>query len=78
MTIWKVFNFLPNDTSLGMSKFKASTYNKFGVAEIMGLVFERVENIVGKVENSGYQHFLLFLLCFEKAYPGLLKVWIVW
>ena len=30
-------------------------------------VFERVENIVGKGENAGYQHFLLFLQCFEKA-----------
>ena len=27
----------------------------------------RVENIVGKGENAGYQYFLLYLLCFEKA-----------
>ena len=54
-----------------MSRFKASTDDKFGVAEIMGFVFERVENIVGKGENAGYQHFLLFLQCFQKAsYPG--------
>ena len=44
-----------------MSKFKASADDKFGVAEIMGFVFERVENIVGKGENAGYQHFLLFI-----------------
>ena len=38
----------------------------------------RVENIVGKGENAGYQHFLLFLQCFQKAFSlGLLKVWIV-
>ena len=30
-------------------------------------VFDRVENIVGKGENAGYQHFLLFPQCFEKA-----------
>ena len=30
-------------------------------------VFDRVENIVGKGENAGYQHFLLFLQCFQKA-----------
>ena len=30
-------------------------------------VFDRVENIVGKGENVGYQHFLLFQQCFEKA-----------
>ena len=30
-------------------------------------VFDRVKNIVGKGENAGYQHFLLFPQCFEKA-----------
>ena len=30
-------------------------------------VFDRVENIVGKGENAGYKHFLLFSQCFEKA-----------
>ena len=37
-----------------------------------------VENIVGK-ENAGYQHFLLFLQCFQMAtFSGSLKVGIVW
>ena len=27
----------------------------------------RVENIVGKGENAGYQHFLLFPQCFQKV-----------
>ena len=41
-------------------------------------VLGRVENIVGKGENAGYQHFLLFQQRFEKpAFPGLLKVGIV-
>ena len=26
----------------------------------------RVENVVGKGENAGYQHFLLFPQCFQK------------
>ena len=30
-------------------------------------VFDRVENIVGKGENAGYQLFLLFPQCFQKA-----------
>ena len=30
-------------------------------------VFDRVENIVGKGENAGCQHFLLFPRCCEKA-----------
>ena len=29
-------------------------------------VLDRVENIVGKAENAGYQHFLLFPQCFQK------------
>ena len=28
-------------------------------------VFDMVENIVGKGENAGYQHFLLFTQCFQ-------------
>ena len=33
-----------------------------------------VENIVGKGENAGYQHFLLFPQCFQKAsFSGSLK-----
>ena len=43
--------------------------------------FDMVENIVGKGENAGNQHFLLFPQCFQKAFPqgeGGLKVVIVW
>ena len=29
-------------------------------------LYLRVENIVGKGENAGYQHFLLFPQCFQK------------
>ena len=36
-----IFNSLPNNAIFGMSKFKASSDDKFGVAEIMGFVFER-------------------------------------
>ena len=38
-----------------------------------------VENIVGKGENAGYQHFLLFPQCFQKpSDSGSLKVGILW
>ena len=30
-------------------------------------VVRKVENIAGKGENAGSQHFLLFLQCFQKA-----------
>ena len=40
---------------------------------------EKVENIVVKGENAGYQHFLLFPQCFQKlSFSGSLKVGIVW
>ena len=35
-------------------------------------VLDRVENIVGKEENAGYQHFLLFPQCFQK--PSFIRV----
>ena len=45
----------------------------------MIFVFDRVENIARKGENAGYQHFLLFPQCLQKAfYSGSLKVGIVW
>ena len=45
----------------------------------MTFVLDRVENIVGKEENAGYLHFLLFPQCFQKGlYSGSLKVGIVW
>ena len=42
-------------------------------------VFDWVGNTVGKGENAGYQHFLLFPHCFQKdCYTESLKVVIVW
>ena len=43
-------------------------------------VFDRVKNTVGKGENAGYHHFLLFPQCFQEASStlGLLKVGVVW
>ena len=47
--------------------------------EKLKLILIRVENIVGKGENAGYQYFLLFPQCFRKAsHLGSLKVWNVW
>ena len=37
-------------------------------------LFDRVENTLGKGENAGYQHFLVFPHCFPKlSFSGLLK-----
>ena len=44
-----------------------------------GSIFDRVENTVGKGENAGYQHFLLFPQCFQKpSSSGSLNVRVVW
>ena len=68
-------NSLPNDKFLDWSKLKAFANNNLK----MKILFGWVENIVGKGENAGYQHFLLFSQCFLKAsFSGSLKVSIVW
>ena len=47
--------------------------------KIIESVFVRVENIVGKGENAGYQHFLLFPQCFPKdSTSRVLKFGNVW
>ena len=74
-----LFNPLPNDKILDWSKFKELADDKINVTEKVKLVLGRVENIVGKAENAGYQQFVLFLKCFQKAsFLGSLKVGIVW
>ena len=45
---------------LDVTKLKAFADNKINVAQMLISVFDMIENIVGKGENTGYQHFLLF------------------
>ena len=60
-------------------KLKAFTDDNIHVAEKLIFVLGRVENIVGKGENAGYQHFLLFPQCFQKAsFSRSLKVRVMW
>ena len=56
------FNSLPNDKILDWSKLKAFADAKINVTEKLKFVKGRVENIVGKAENAGYQ-------CFQKLHP---------
>ena len=60
-------NSLPNNNILDWSKLKANADDKIIVTEKFTFVLGRVENIVGKGENAGNQHFLLFQQCFQKA-----------
>ena len=68
---------LPNEKVLAL--LKAFAEDKFNAAKMLISFCDRVENIVGNGENAGYQHFLLFLQCFQKvSSSGSLKVGIVW
>ena len=71
---------LPHDKSLlDLSKLKKLADDKLKVAHMVIFVSEKKENIEGKRENAGYQHFLLFPQCFQKASSSrMLKHWIVW
>ena len=62
-----------------MTELKAFADDKLNVAKMTISLCDRVENTVGKEENAGYQHFLLFPLCFLKPSSlESLKVEIVW
>ena len=51
------FNSLPNDKILDWSNLKAVADDTSNAAEKLKFVLGRVENIVGKGENAGHQHF---------------------
>ena len=69
---------LPNDNFSDWSKLEAYADEKMNVTKIIEFLVGRVENIVGEGENTGYQHFLLFPLCSQKAsFSRSLKVGIV-
>ena len=56
------FNSLPDNKISDWSKLKAFA------EDILNIFFHRTENIVGKEENAGYQHFLVFPQWFQKAF----------
>ena len=59
-----MFNPLPKDKILELTKLKAFADDKSNVAKIANPLIDRVENTVGKGENDGNQHFHLFPHCF--------------
>ena len=62
-------NSLPNNKILDWSKFKAFADDNVNVNKELKFDMGRVENIVGKEENAGYQHFLLYPQCFKSLLP---------
>ena len=74
-----LFNSLPNDKILYLTKIKAFADDKLNIGKMTISLLKNGENTVGKGENAGYQHFLLFPQCFPKPSSlGSLKVGIVW
>ena len=74
-------NTLPNNKILDWSKLKAFNFadHKLHAIQKMKFVMGWVENIVGKGENAGNQHFLLFPQCFQKGFfPRVVRSGIVW
>ena len=62
-----------------MYKFKTFADVNLIVKKCGKFALDNIENIVGKRENTGYQHCLLLPQCFLKAsFPGSLFVDIVW
>ena len=58
----------PNDSILDWSNFKAFADDKMKVTEKLKSVVGRVETIMGKGVNAGYQHFLPFRTMFSKDF----------
>ena len=72
-------NPIPNDKFLDWSRLKVFADHKLNVTVNKKTNLGWVENIVGKAENAGFQHILLFPQCFRKAsFLGSLNVGIVW
>ena len=64
-----MFNPLPKDKILNVTKLKAFADNKSNIAKIANFVFDRVENTLGKGENDGNQNFIFsFIVSFKGVY----------
>ena len=63
----KTFNSLPYDKILYWSRLKAFADDNLNVNQQLKFAFGRTENILGKGENAGYQHFHLFAQCFSEG-----------
>ena len=66
--LWYRINSSSNDKILDWSKLKELADDKISITEKEKFGLKQIENIMGKGENAGYQHFLLFPLCFQRAY----------
>ena len=61
-----------------MIKLKACADDKLNIAKMMMCLVDREDNTVGKGENAGHQHFLLFPQCFPLLWEEETKTWLMW
>ena len=59
---------ITSNFSFSQSVFKRLVSKGHQKVELCGNGLKRVENILGKVKNAVYKHFLLFPKCFQKSY----------
>ena len=69
MMNFRPFNSLPYGNIFDWSELRAFADDKINMTEKLKFVLGKVENIVEKGENAGYQHFLLFPTMFSKGFP---------
>ena len=67
------YNSLPKDNILDVTKLKAFADDRINEAKMVICVFNRIENIVGKEENAGYQHFSFSLMLSKGSFLGVVK-----
>ena len=60
LSTWDLPELFTKRQNFGLVQIVAFADDKINLAENSKLVLGREENIVGKGENAGYQHFLLF------------------
>ena len=65
---------LQNNKMLNWPILKAFAHNKMNLTKKLKFALRKVENIVGKRENAGNQHFLLSVRFQKPPHSGLLKV----
>ena len=70
-------NALPHGKFLDWSELKHLQRDKINRNEKLKFVLGREKNIVGKEENAGDQHFILFPQCFQRSFSSQIKVGIV-
>ena len=72
---WCSFISLPIDKISDCFSFKAFADDEINLEKNLKFILGRVENIVGKGENAGYQHFLHFPLFSKVVFLRVVKSW---